>query len=296
MSKEIMTQATNKITIVGKLLDTTFNTGMTKDGRPYERANLTIRTIQSYGGRQETSEIPVSAFATQFTSKNTLNPAYESLQRLKELKTAQNVGIDAADTVKINSGSLRENAFVARSGQLISGWQIGSSFFNSGLGDDTATFSVDIYILDMREEVDREDEITGRLIVKGGIVQYGGKLDVVEFIVESPECVDHITRNWQVNDTVNARGRIRVTSQEEKRVSSESSWGEDVPDAPSTKIVRELIITTGSECGFDEERAYDSADIKKAFNVRKANMEQLQVNAKQAPVKATPQKSQYSWE
>ena len=154
--------------------------------------------------------------------------------------------------------------------------------------------------MDMHEEMDREENPTGRLIVKGGIVQYGGKLDVVEFVVESPECVEHISRNWQVNDTVNARGRIRFTSLEEKRASSEASWGEEVPET-TTRVMRELIITTGDPEGKEEEFAYDQADIKKAFNVRKANMEQLQIDAKNKASKpaaqaAAPAKSAYSWE
>ena len=43
--KDIMQQATNKITIIGKLLDATFNKGTTSEGKPYERANLTVRVI-----------------------------------------------------------------------------------------------------------------------------------------------------------------------------------------------------------------------------------------------------------
>ena len=298
--KDIMTQATNKITIIGKLLDATFNKGTTSEGKPYERANLTVRVTQSYGNRTETSEIPVSAFATQYTKTGATNPAFTNIQSLKEFKTAQNVGIDAADSVRMTSANLQENAFVSKSGQLINGWQIRSSFFNPGKGiDETATFSVDIFIMDMHEEMDREENPTGRLIVKGGIVQYGGKLDVVEFVVEAPDCVEHISRNWQVNDTVNARGRIRFTSLEEKRASSESSWGEEVPET-TTRVMRELIITTGDPEGKEEEFAYDQADIKKAFNVRKANMEQLQIDAKNKASKpapaAAPAKSAYSWE
>ena len=51
--KDIMTQANNKITIIGKLLDATFNKGTTSEGKPYERANLTVRVTQKYGNRTE---------------------------------------------------------------------------------------------------------------------------------------------------------------------------------------------------------------------------------------------------
>ena len=297
--KDIMNQANNKVTIVGKLLDASFATGKTSAGKAYERANLTVRVTQTYGGRTETSEVPVSAFATQYTNKGTINPAYENIQKLKEFKTVQNVGIDNADIIRMTSADLRENAFVSKSGQLVNSWQLNSSFFNPGKGDDTATFNIDIFIMDMKEEFDREGETTGRLVIKGAIVQYGGRLDVVEFIVEAPDCVDYISSNWNINDTVNVGGRVRYTVQEEKRAAAESSWGEEIPDT-STRTVRELIITRGSDEAFEEDMAYDATDIKKAFNERKARMEQMQLDAKTkgskpaAPAQAP--KKDYSWE
>lgn len=297
--KDINVQAQNKVTVVGKLLDVVTGEGQLSDGRHYERATLTIRTTQTYGGREETSEIPVSLFATQYTSTGKQNPAWTSMQTIKTLKTAQNVGIDDADTVRVSSGNLQENNFVSRNGQLINGWQIRSSFISGSKVADVASFICDIFIMDMHDEVDRNGEPTGRLVVKGGLVQYGGKLDVIEFIVEDPNAVDFISRNWEINQTVTVKGRIRVTSTEEKSSGNDTSWGEDIPET-TTRFVRELIITKGDDEGKEEEFAYNPADIKNAFNVRKANIEQLQIDAKNggkkaaAPAKSTSNK--YSWE
>ena len=297
--KDINVQAQNKVTVVGKLLDVVTGEGQLSDGRHYERATLTIRTTQTYGGREETSEIPVSLFATQYTSTGKQNPAWTSMQAIKTLKTAQNVGIDDADTVRVSSGNLQENNFVSRNGQLINGWQIRSSFISGSKVADVASFICDIFIMDMHDEVDRNGEPTGRLVVKGGLVQYGGKLDVIEFIVEDPNAVDFISRNWEINQTVTVKGRIRVTSTEEKSSGNDASWGEDIPET-TTRFVRELIITKGDDEGKEEGFAYNPADIKNAFNVRKANIEQLQIDAKNggkkaaAPAKSTSNK--YSWE
>jgi hypothetical protein len=152
--------------------------------------------------------------------------------------------------------------------------------------------------MDIHPEEDRDGEPTGRLIVKGGLVQYGGKLDVLEFIVEGPDKVEYVERNWNVHDTVNVRGRIRVTSIEEKPRAA-SSWGEDVPDE-TTRMVRELIITTGDDTPKEEDFAYDPTEIKKAFNVRKAEIEQLQLDAKngtaKAPAASSNTPAKYSWE
>ena len=300
MSKTIIEQATNKVNIIGKLLDCTFRNGKTRDGRPYESANFTVRVNQQVNGAMETSEIPCSIFATQLTNSGQPHPGYRSLQELKNMDTIQSVGEATATRIKFTAGNLRENNFVAKSGLLVTSWQLSTPFIGqapSSAGD-IASFNMDIFIMDMHDEVDREGDPTGRLIVKGGVVQYGGALDVLEFIVEGADKIDYVSRNWNPNDTVNIGGRIRVTSKEIKKSAESSSWGEELPET-STQFVKELIITRGSDEPFDEEFAYDPVEIKKAFNERKARIEQLQINAKEASTKATSTPaaaSKYSWE
>ncbi len=299
--KSISIQAGNKINLAGTLMDVTFGNGTLSDGRPYQRATATIRVNQTYGGKTEVSDIQLPMFATEFTSTGKQNPAWKSLNDLKLMKTAQNVGVDNASHVRCTGVSLQENNFVSRTGQLITGWQLRGSFVNEAKVSDVASFVTDIFIMNMEDEVDREGETTGRLKIRGGIVQYGGKLDVVDFIVENPDTVEYISRNWEVNGTVTVKGRIRVLSQEEEVKSS--GWGEDVPDT-TTRFVRELIITTGDDECKEEDFAYDPVEIKKAFNERKAAIEQLQINARAAAPKqgagsanaAEASSKKYDWE
>lgn len=301
--KDLTQQAQQKINLVGKLLDATFNKGKLSDGRNYERVNLNLRVTQTYNNREETSEIPVSMFAAEYTNTGKLNPGWKSIQDLKDMETVQNSGLADADTIRLTGASIRENAFVTKQGALVDGWQLSSSFVNTTNMSDVASFSIDVFIMDMKPEEDRDGDPTGRLIIKGGIVQYGGKLDVIEFIVENPEHVDYIERNWNPNDTVTVKGRIRVTSVEEKASGTDSSWGEDIPET-TTRFVRELIITKGDDEGKEEEFAYDPMEIKKGFNVRKANLEQLQIDAKNKTTQSAAQSaaqpattaSKYSWE
>lgn len=301
MSKSISIQAGNKLNLAGILMDVTPGEGKLADGRPYKRATVTIRVTQTYGGKTETSDIQVGMFATEFTSTGKQNPAWKSLNDLMLMKTAQNVGIDNASHVRLTGATLQENNFVSRTGNLINGWQIRGSFINEAKVSDIASFVTDIFIMSMDDEVDREGETTGRLKIKGGIVQYGGKLDVVDFIVEAPDTVEYIQRNWEVNGTVTVKGRIRVLSQEEEVQSS--GWGEDVPDT-TTRFVRELIITTGDDECKEEEFAYDPVEIKKAFNERKAAIEQMQINARTTAPKqgagsanaAEASSKKYDWE
>ena len=280
--KSINVQAQNKVNLAGILMDVSPGDGKLSDGRPYKRATVTVRVTQSYGGKTETSDIQSSFFATEFTSTGKQNPAWKSLNDLMLMKTAQNVGIDNASHIRITGASLQENNFVSRAGNLVNSWQIRSSFANEAKVSDVASFVTDIFIMKMDDEIDREGVPTGRLKIQGGIVQYGGKLDVVDFIVEAPDTVEYIQRNWEPNGTVTVKGRIRVLSQEEEVQSS--GWGEDVPDT-TTRFVRELIITTGDDECKEEDFAYDPVEIKKAFNERKAAIEQMQINARQAAPK-----------
>lgn len=296
--KDIQTQATNTVNIVGKLINTTFREGKTSAGKPYESVTLLVRVTQSIDGHEETSEITTSIFASQYTNAGKPNPIYDNVQKVKELKTAQGVGIDAASMVRLSRANLQENFYTAKNGQFYDDWQIRGSFCSKAATDATemATFSLDIFILDMRDEVDREGDPTGRMIIKGGIVQYGGKLDVIEFIVEDPDKVDYLQRNWEVNQTVHVGGRIRVRSEQVKQVKATSSWGEVLPEDTS-RLVKELIITGGSDEGFEEDAAYDPVDIKKAFNERKALIEQRQIEAKSSGQAKTASKAgKYDWE
>jgi len=295
MSKSIDVQGQNKVNVVGKLVDVSFRNGKTSDGRDYESANMTVRVKQTYGGREEVSEIPVSMFTCKYTKNGTLNSGWTQFQDMKTFKTVQSVGVDEATTVRLSGANLKENNFVSRTGQLINGWQINASFIGTTVNmADTASFVMDIFIMDMKDEEDRNGDTTGRLEIKGAIVQYGATLDVLNFIVEQPEAVDFIQRNWNVNDTVTVKGRIRVVATEEKPV--ETSWGEDVPET-NVRTTRELVITTGDDCGKEEDFAYSPDDIRKLFQARKARIEQMQIDAtsKNKQTTSTSTSSKYSW-
>ena len=156
--KSISIQATNKINLSGKLMDVTFGDGKLSDGRPYQRATVTVRVTQTYCGKEETSDIQVGMFATEFTSTGKNNPAWKSLNDLKLMKSAQNVGVDNASHVRLTGTTLQENNFVYRTGQLINGWQLRGSFINEAKVSDVASFVTDIFIMDMHDEVNREGD------------------------------------------------------------------------------------------------------------------------------------------
>lgn len=290
--KDLTNIAENKVMIVGKLLDTSFASGKTKTGVPYERVRMMIRVSQTFGGREETSDIPVSMFAAQFKKDGGTNPGFENIQTLKKMKTSQSYGYENADTIRIGSGNIEENVYVSQ-GRIVDGWQLRTSFVGFGKGPQAATFSVEMFIMKMIEEVDRDGETTGRLIIKGALPQWGSRLDVIDFIVENPKNVDYISRKWEEGNTVHAVGRIRFTTKEESTSMETGSWGEDIPQT-STRTIHELIITNGSDEGYEEDEAYDPVEIRKGYNARKADRDQKLLEAKEP--KTTVKKASLSFD
>ena len=306
--RDLTIQSANQITVIGKLLECDIKEGMTKANKPYARADLTVRVTQTYGGKEETSEITLPFFSCKYTNAGKSNPAYEEIMKFKSLRTAASAGIDNADVIRVggkSGGSIEENFYMNRNtGKLSDIWRLSCSFTsraNEAMGE-IASWSADIFILDIKEEFDSNEEPTGRVIVRGGIVQYGGRLDVLNFIIEDPNAADYFTRNYAVNDTINACGRIRMTSKEVQKASSkESSWGEDLFTTTTTRHVNELILT-GAKPSYNtdnEDMAYDPVEIKKGFNARKARMEQAQLDAPAAKKPAATPKADanpYAWE
>lgn len=312
MYKSIDTQALNSVVITGSLLNLELREGKTKkDAKPYRAANASVRVNQFYGGKEETSEIPLSFIAMKFKKDGTNNPVFDTLGGYaNEYKTAERNGLEAATHVQINgrrgNGQLSENMFVDNRNpeNVISSWNIRASFLNevrsntAVSGADCATFDVEIFILNLEREVSAMGEETGRLKIRGGIVQWGRSLDVLDFYVEDPSAVDYIERNYNINDTVHVVGRVRYTS-EINTYQVENSWGEAIPQT-TTKKKHELIITHGDDEPLPEERAYDPEDIRVLVADRTARKEQKKMEAKskpaQKPAEVAPTTTKYGWE
>lgn len=298
MFRSISTPAVNSVVVNGNLIGFDLRegkTGAAKGSKPYRSANAVVRVNQMYNNKEEISEIPVGFFSMKFKKDGTNNPIYETLGGYAtEYKTAERHGIENASKVNVNgrrgNGILSENMFASPQNPetVISTWNIGATFLNEARGQavgnsgDCATFDVEIFIFDMNRELTAEGEETGRLKIRGGIVQYGGRVDVLDFFVENPTAIEFIDRNYSNNDTAHFVGRIRFTSETVVH-KTENTWGETIPQS-TTRKKRELIITgpgAGAESGpNEEENSYNPEDIRVAMADRNALKEQKKVEAR----------------
>lgn len=320
MSKTINVPGRNEVSITGTLHNVVMREGTTKPekgAKPYRSGTITVRVNQHYGangGVDEVSEIPVEFIAMKFKKDGTINSAWERLGDFLEngpFKSIQQVGLDRASRIRVPAkfATLNENMYSPDGETIRTTWRISSSFFNQmrGTGEpgtanaDAATFCMDVFLMTMDREVSSEGEETGRLHIRGAVVQYGQRLDVLDFYVENPSAIDFIERNYNVNDTVNLVGRIRYTSATEE-IHEESSWGEVIPKT-TTRYKHELIVVNGSDAPYEDEMAYDPTDIATLNADRQGRREQIKIDyrnskaakaAAKAPVASAAET--YDWE
>lgn len=296
MSRPISQPCINEVQIVGTLLDVSTHAGVSKNGNQYESAKSTIRVTQKYTGIEETSEIVVDSFAVALKKDGKPNPAFNAVQALKTFKTGQAFGYENADKVGFFTAQLAENSYY-KSNALRT-----TTVFNSAFSrlapkiPPIACFKVEVYVMGIDEEMDKEGTPTGRCVITGALVQYGEKLDKITLIVEDPTYATDALRTISQGQTVLFEGRIRSCSKEVER-KSEGLWGES--SVTSTTTVRELIVT---RCGRileeDDENGYAREDISKLLAKRRADLEQKQIEAQEREKRGAKaqQKSVADWD
>ena len=268
-----MKQATNVLNVAGILNEIDLQERQDRNNRDYISGKVYFLVDQSFGGKEEHEELTVDVFAYKKTSSGKDNPAYKSAKDLMEngVSVAACGSANGADSYRIGGGRITSNSFTTPDGRNVTYYPMQASFFNKINGDYTpdASFETEIYITNMRPEVDKEDSPTGRLIINGAIVGYNDRIDVVPFVVEDPKAVAHIENNWSEGDTVRIYGKARATVEIVTRAMSEDVFGEaPVREYKNTK--KEYVITSGSSSPYDSEIAYAAEDINAAMAMMKA--------------------------
>lgn len=281
----------NQVKIEGILSEVGLETAtFNRKGQTTEciRGTIKIRVEQDINGTMTTMEVPVSAFASRYTNAGAENPAYNSLKDVMEnYKSIAACGnIDDADRVRITSGSLQENVFYAKNGDLVNTPRISASFINKIAKNECkpeATFTATIVVGNKSDELDRDGTPTNRLNVNGVIIQYGERADLIKFIVAKPDAKNHIEQYWNDGDTVRVQGKVNFSSKTEY-IEEEVGFGEPIKTAKTTSV-HELLIESGSAGCLEGDAAYDIKDIQSALAARKVRIEETKKPVVNAPSK-----------
>ena len=280
-------QAENNVKIEGILSEVDLNYGSFKKKTIGETVNsiggtIKIQVNQNINGDTVMLEVPVHMFASELTNKGTKNPAYQNIEKIKNEFTsiAAAGGVQGADAIRITGARISMNEFIGRTGEVASYPRITSSFATKIRQDEMkpeATFSATFVVGKKTPEVDKDGVETDRYKITGVLPQYGGKVDVVEFITANPKVIEAINQYWSENDTVSAIGRLNFSSRKETVV-KEVDFGEP-QEQVRTYSVSELVITGGSAAPLEGDHAYDMSEIKDALVERTARLEKMKQDA-----------------
>lgn len=290
----MLKQAENTVRIEGLLSEIDLKYGsFTKNGAPMNSIGgvIKIHVNQEINGVMTNLEVPVHMFASEYTNAGGKNPAYQNIERvMNEYTSIAAAGGEAgADAVRITNGRITMNEYYGRDGRFVSFPRITASFVNKIRSDEMkpgATFSTSFVVANKVNETAADGVETGRLKVTGALPQFGGKVDLVDFIVANPNAINAINQYWNDNETVIANGRLNFSSKTET-VKKEVDFGE-AQETTRTISVSELLITGGSQSTLEDGAAFDINEIQAALVERKARLEALKEKAGEGKTRTAP--------
>ena len=289
----MLRQALNNITVNGIYAENDLKyITYEKDGKTQESigGKIVVKVVQPINGVEKELMIPIHVFTNKYTKKGTPNSVYA------QWETAMNdyVSIAASDEEHADrisvTGKLQMNEYYPTPDRLSSFPRVNGSFINKmRKGDKPIAYGeIEFCVADKCEEI-VNDEPTGRILIKGIVPQYGGKVDVVTFIAspESPKVVDVVNNYWEEGSTVKAGIKLNFSS-DTKEIIEEPDFGEPIVKT-RTINVSELIISGGQQDPYEEDMAFSRDDIQAGLAERKARLEaQKAKDASKAKTKSAP--------
>lgn len=235
-----------------------------------------------------TQAYKVQFYANEFTKGGSASKTYTNLLNFmpgKVMSISQflkdNEGANY-DTAKANAtkvwitGSLEEWATKNEAGKVDSR----SRFKGIGIGVDTkptfepeATFEVDVYIKNIKEETVMEDDEpveTGRLIIEGITPTYDGACMYLNYVTD-PSVTEYIKDHYNQYETATIRGKlVNLMIKEEKETANTGFGMKSISNSAETKFIDERVILGGdsdSKLCEDDDAVYgfSKAEIKECL-------------------------------
>lgn len=293
-------KAENRVKVEGYLSEIDLKNGSYENGGAsveYIGGSIKVLVEQEINGKKEDLEIPVHMFAPKLTKKGSVNPAYESAEKvMKEYVSIASCGSkEQADKVRITSGEIRMNEFVGQNTQIVSQPRVNASFISKATGEFTpeAKFTLEFVVskVTLATDADGVELDPPRLNLEVIVPQYtpdtatAMKVDVVPLVATNPNVIDAINQYWNAGETFRASGRLNFSSRTEKIV-EQQGFGEAI-ERVRTVNLSELIVTGGSEAPLEGDFAFDMDDIRAGMELRAKNLEDMK-SGKKSTTKQTP--------
>ena len=286
-------ETVNKVRIEGILAETNidYKTYDDKNGNKVEAIagefQVLVRT--NVDGVPKDLMIPVRVFSNKLTGAGKPNPAYASIEKVKNefVSIAAAGGEEKATKVRITNGKLSVNEYPDATGRIVSYPRITASFISEANGNfnPEATFDIVMVVDSIREVVDKDGVPMDpeQLSVHGSIVQYNGSVDCIELVANLPSTITGIRDYWNVGDTVRVGGKLNFTYSVVE-VQEQVAFGEATKK--QTRRVSELVIVNGTPA-FEGDAAIDPNELEIGKKERLARLENLKSKENSKP-KQTP--------
>lgn len=287
MANELRT-GMNKIGITGVVKEHKLSLQKNDKKEEYINGSLIIKA-------GEFKEIELRVFVSKLKKDGTVKKNFETLKKFidKEYDTMATNKENAA-TISIYGNDnfapqLKEERYANQTKtEVITKISCDLGFGNIRVADFQeeeykATFDIEMFVTSIDEEM-KDDEETGRVIVKGFTPIYGG--DVMEMKIIAGKIVDEegeydfaedIRDGVDAGDTVNFWGDINFMKIIEKKKKG-GGMGRAKIEEKSTYINE--LVATGAELVDDEDKAFDEELIGTAVRERKIAMEEKLNEAK----------------
>lgn len=275
-------ESENEVIICGQLNELSIKEFTTKDGQPFISGTAEVICDQEINGKPVQTLATVKMSANRYKKDGNLNSIFDTIKEYPNQFTSVAAADDPsqASWVSFPSAKISENLWIDKNDAERSDFQINGNFMNKkpNGAKEGATFSIVGYLFKMDEENDKNGEPTGRIKLTVGVVGWNGRMNKIEMYAEGA-VKEHIEVNWQLKDTVLLTGRINMVHKTET-YTEKVGFGEPVEKTRSI-FKKELIVTGGSETGFEEEDSYDEDSIRRSCTDRLNRIEELRNKAKE---------------
>ena len=303
MGNQELRQALNKVEITGVIKEHKLNSGKGDSGK-YINGSMVVKA-------GEFTEVTVKVFVSETNSNGKVKKAYENLKKILdgECKTMAEVPEEEAVKVRLwgNEGftpQFREEMYKPENAvEVITRVNVDLGFGNVTIDnsitpeDYKATFDVEVFVESVQEEIGKNDEETGRVIIKGWCPVYGGSvipLEIKAGIVTDDEgeydFAEDIRDSVDPETTINLWGDIDFRVIVEKTTKGGGIGRAKVEEKRT--YVHDLVAVGADFVEGDGE--YDIDLIKAARNVREEKKQEVENKADSTEDKGSKKNSRRS--
>lgn len=254
MSTEVkneLRQAEGKTETVGILSDKDLSI-TTENGKTVIKGNVTVKV-------SNTNFIQYGIYVNEITKDGKENKCFSPMKKvMEEYKSIADVGEDEADKIRITGNF---NLFTSKNGDAKVGYK--TNFVHKDISKNFTPHSefneLEVYVTKVYDEMDSEQNETGRVIVKGYVPTYNS-IEEISLVAEE-DIAEAVKETYKKGDTVAFNGRIennRITVTREIPV----AIGKPKIETKTT-YKNDIIIEGASEAYADSK---NEATQKKAFN------------------------------